>query len=125
MSNLMPLAHFRRRDLLAPMLAHEESKRVLNRPGQTRYNVSAEGIELYRECWADPAIRALVPLDFKEQVRTRVQPNNELKLLAMTRLAGRKTHVWLRGFYAVGIIDGVILSARPSAPSSDSRGRRR
>ena len=37
--------------------------------------------------------------------------HHELKLLAMTRLAGRKTHVWLRGFYAVGIIDSVILSA--------------
>jgi hypothetical protein len=103
--------HFRRRNLLPPTLAHEESKRVLKTPGQPRYNVSAEGIELYRECWADPAIRALVPLDFKDQVRTRVRPNNELKLRAMTRLAGRKTHVWLRGFYAVGIIDGVIPGA--------------
>jgi hypothetical protein len=107
------MPHFRKRDLLPPALAQEESRRFLARRGiTTRYKVDAAHIPLYRECWADPAIRALVPLDFKQQIKApRTQARPELTAAIMARIGPRKRKVWLRGFYAIGVIDGVIPGA--------------
>ena len=82
--------------LLALPKAHEETKRILTQPGNTQYSVSAHGIEIYRELWADAAIRATVLRDFKQQVRTRVRPNPELHALAAPKIKGRKNDIWLR-----------------------------
>jgi hypothetical protein len=77
----MGMPHFRKHELPAPTLAHAETKRILARPERTpRCCVAAVHIRLYRECWADPAIRRLVPLDFKQQVKDELsEPNAEFR----------------------------------------------
>lgn len=66
---------FRQQELLSLPEAHEESMRILSGHGERHDRVAMKGIEMYRECWADPEVRAVVPgPSVPGERRDRVQP---------------------------------------------------
>jgi hypothetical protein len=105
-------------NLRAPEDAFAEIRRVLNPrdPAGGPGYVSVEHIPTYRWLWEQPDVRALVPADYADQLarvvrvpNSRLDVDPELKRLADRKVQGRKKDVWMRGFFAVGVVDDVVL----------------